>query len=170
MEQTSVVIQKLDNEFRVWARRILVENWNGPLVVSRGRSIDAGELPGFIAMQAGKPVGLLTYQIRGNSCELVTLNALVPGLGVGSRLVKELKQFADQIGCVRIWLITTNDNTPALRFYQRNGFVLKGLHRNALEESRRLKPQIPLIGIDGIPIRDELELEWAIAPSIGSNL
>lgn len=58
-----------------------------------------------------------------------------------------------------MWLITTNDNTVALRFYQKRGFVLAAIHRNALEESRRLKPSIPLVGIDGIPIRDETELE-----------
>ena len=65
-------------------------------------------------------------------------------------------------GCRRLWLITTNDNLPALRFYQRRGFVLAALHRDAIAASRRLKPQIPLLGLDNIPIRDELELEMAL--------
>jgi hypothetical protein len=56
-------------------------------------------------------------------------------------------------------LITTNDNVAALRFYQKRGFTLAALHKNALEQSRRLKPQIPLLGLDGIPLRDEIELE-----------
>ncbi len=170
MEQSPVVIQKLDMTYREWARMILVEFWNGPLIVTRGRSIDASELPGLIAIQAGKPVGLLTYHIRGDSCEMVTMNALVPGSGIGSLLIRNLKKVASQSGWTRIWLVTTNDNTQALRFYQRHGFIFKALHRNALEESRRLKPQIPLIGIDGIPLRDELELECAIAPSIRKDL
>jgi GNAT superfamily N-acetyltransferase len=62
-------------------------------------------------------------------------------------------------GCRRLWLITTNDNLPALRFYQKRGFVLVRLHRGAVAGSRRLKPEIPLTGSEGIPIRDELELE-----------
>lgn len=56
-------------------------------------------------------------------------------------------------------MITTNDNMKALRFYQKQGFVLKALYPNALEESRELKPEIPKIGIDNIPLRDEIELE-----------
>jgi ribosomal protein S18 acetylase RimI-like enzyme len=55
-----------------------------------------------------------------------------------------------------------NDNLHALRFYQKRGFVLVALHRNALEASRKLKPEIPLVGIDGIPIRDEIELELVL--------
>ncbi|HEX7715028.1 MAG TPA: GNAT family N-acetyltransferase, partial [Bacillota bacterium] len=61
--------------------------------------------------------------------------------------------------CQRLWLITTNDNLAAIRFYQLRGFVLVALHRDAIAQSRKLKPEIPLRGIDGIPIRDEIELE-----------
>jgi hypothetical protein len=32
-----------------------------------------------------------------------------------------------------------------------------------MEKSRLLKPEIPLIGNDGIPIRDEIELEMILA-------
>ena len=49
-----------------------------------------------------------------------------------------------------------------MRFYQKRGFVLVAVHRNALAESRRLKPEIPLIGIDDIPLRDEIELEMEL--------
>jgi len=55
--------------------------------------------------------------------------------------------------------MTTNDNTAALRFYQKWGFLLVAVHRNAVEQARKLKPEIPLTGIDGIPLRDEIELE-----------
>jgi hypothetical protein len=64
--------------------------------------------------------------------------------------------------CNRLWLITTNDNVDALRFYQRFGFSLVALHRDAVRESRRLKPSIPETGKDGIPIRDEIELEMQL--------
>jgi hypothetical protein len=55
--------------------------------------------------------------------------------------------------------VTTNDNAPAIRFYQRRGWDLVALHRDAVNESRRLKPEIPATGVDGIPIRHELEFE-----------
>ncbi len=49
-----------------------------------------------------------------------------------------------------------------VRFYQRRGFVLVALRRSAVDESRKFKPEIPLLGMDGIPIRDEIELEMAL--------
>ena len=77
-------------------------------------------------------------------------------------LIDAVKEIAAAAGCKRIWLITTNDNTAALRFYQKYGLALVAVHRNAVEASRRLKPEIPLTGNDGIPIRDEIELEMVL--------
>ncbi len=54
--------------------------------------------------------------------------------------------------------MTSNDNLRALRFYQRRGFRLKELRPGAVDEARRLKPQIPLGGAEGIPMREEIEL------------
>ena len=61
--------------------------------------------------------------------------------------------------CRRLWLVTTNDNLHALRFYQKRRFRIRAVHPDALDGSRRLKPEIPLIGIDGLPLRDEIELD-----------
>ncbi|MEM6284414.1 MAG: GNAT family N-acetyltransferase, partial [Chloroflexota bacterium] len=60
------------------------------------------------------------------------------------------------------WLITSNDNTPALRYWQKRGFEIIAVHRDAITEARRLKPEIPLVGMDDIPIRDEIELEMRL--------
>lgn len=60
--------------------------------------------------------------------------------------------------CKVIKLITTNDSLLALKFFQKRGFVLSKIINNAVEKARKLKPEIPLIGNDGIPIRDEIEL------------
>ena len=61
------------------------------------------------------------------------------------------------------WLITTNDNLDALRFYQRRGFRITAIHAGAVDDSRaRLKPEIPEAGDHGIPLRDELELELTL--------
>jgi hypothetical protein len=55
----------------------------------------------------------------------------------------------------RLWVITTNDNVDALRFYQRYGFCLAAVHRGAVDRSRaRLKPEIPPVGAYGIPLCD----------------
>ena len=50
-------------------------------------------------------------------------------------------------------------NLNALQFYQKRGFDIVKLHINAVKQSRKIKPEIPLIGFNGIPIRHEIELE-----------
>jgi len=134
----------------------------GDVVVSRGRVHRPQELPGFVAVTGGDRVGLATYDIRGSECELVTLDALLPWRGIGTALLAAVEERARRAGCTRLWLITTNDNVDALRFYQRRGFACAALHRNAIDESRRRKPTIPAVGHYSIPIRDEIEMEKAL--------
>ena len=104
-------------------------------------------------------VGLLTYRLDDTSCEVISLDSLTEDQGIGSALLQSVEQAAKEKGCNRIWLVTTNDNIHALRFYQRRGYVLAAVHPQAIEISRQLKPQIPLIGNEGIPLRDEIEFE-----------
>ena len=108
-------------------------------------------LHGFIALQDNKHVDLLTYYIDDENCEIVTLNSLTKGIGIGTGLIEAVKEAAISAGCKRLWLIATNDNLKAVHFYQKRGFSLVAVYRNSLLESRKLNPGIPLIGIDGIP-------------------
>ena len=151
-----------DDEHRGWARRIIAEHWGSVIVITRGNVHDTSCLPGFVAVRNGRPVGLVTYRVNQGECELVTLDSLAEGLGIGTALVEAVKSAARASGCRRVWLITTNDNLKALGFYQKRGMTLVAVHRNAIEEARRLKPEIPVVGIDGIPIRDEIELEYLL--------
>lgn len=144
---------------RAWISDLLARWWGSPQIVTRGRVHDALALPGFVACCDGARAGLATYEIAGGQCELVSLNSTREGQGIGSALVEAVIAAARQVPCSRVWLITTNDNLPVLRFYQKRGFHLVAVHRDALELSRRLKPEIPLIGMEGIPLRDEIELE-----------
>ncbi len=115
-------------------------------------------------------MGLVTYRIEGQACEVVTLDSLEANIGIGTALVEAVREAATQAGCTRLWLITTNDNMDALRFYQKRGLRLVAVHRDAVTEARRSKPQIPWIGNDGIPLRDEIELELMLGePATGPD-
>jgi GNAT superfamily N-acetyltransferase len=138
---------------------VLTERWGSPRIVTRGLVHAADELPGFAADADGRIVGLITFRIETGQCEIVSLDSLAQGHGVASALVAAVRRAARTAGCTRLWLITTNDNVRALHFYQKRGFVLVAVHRNALDLSRRLKPEIPVVGAHGIPLRDEIELE-----------
>ena len=137
-----------------------LERWYSLRVARRGELLYPLDHP---ALVAGDADGLLTYAIRGTDCEVMTLHTDRRRSGVGTALLAEVKEIARAAGCTRLWLITTNDNVDALRFYQRRGFRFAALHGGAVDESRaRLKPEIPKVGDYGIPLRDELELEQAI--------
>jgi len=147
---------------RPWVSRFLEEHWGAPEIVTRGKLRHADQLPGFCARRDEQLVGLAIYYIWSKKCEIISLDSLVEGIGVGSALINAVRKVAADAGCERLWLVTTNDNTPALRFYQKRGFHLVALHRHAVDRARRLKPSIPLVGVDGIEIHDEMELEMRI--------
>ena len=146
-----------------WIAAFMEEHWGAPFVVAHGMIFHPAELPGFVALDADdRPIGLATYQMAGNSCEVVTLNSRHESQGIGTGLLNAVRDAAVQAGCDRLWLITTNDNLRALGFYQKRGYRLVAVRRDALQRSRELKPSIPLVSPDGIPLRDEIELEYPL--------
>jgi GNAT superfamily N-acetyltransferase len=155
-----VDIRSVTPEDQPWIRDLLFKHFASPRVVSRGVLHQADELPGLVALREGSPIGVLLYDLRGNQCEVVVLIALEEGRGVATALLEAVKSVAIATSCRRIWLITTNDNTPAINFYQRRGWTRVACHYGAVAESRKLKPELPEIGRGGIPIRDEIEFEF----------
>jgi ribosomal protein S18 acetylase RimI-like enzyme len=144
---------------RSWMAGMLRRWWGSTEMVSRGRLWNLLELPAFAAWRGGDPVGLVTYRFDGEECEITSLNSGFEGIGIGSALIDAVAGEARRRGCRRLWLITTNDNLHAIGFYQRRGFDIGALHRNALDESRKIKPEIPRVGLNGIPLLHEIEFE-----------
>jgi len=157
-----ITILPINTDDQPWVAQFIFKHWGSNKVVSRGVVHNPQYLPGFIAVYKGEKVGLVTYNIANEHCEIVTLNSIHPSSGVGTALIEVVRDIALKSGCKRLWLITTNDNMNALRFYQKRGFNLVAVHKNALELSRKMKPEIPFIGNDGIPLRDEIELEMIL--------
>lgn len=155
-------IQPLTAQNRDWLTQFIAHHWGSSTIVSRGVIYNTGTLPGFVAVQRDERIGLVTYHLHGGACEIVSLDSMREGIGVGTTLIAAVKDVASRVGCSRLWLITSNDKLHALGFYQKRGFHLVAVHRNAIEQARKLKPQIPLIGEHGIPIRDEIELELSL--------
>jgi ribosomal protein S18 acetylase RimI-like enzyme len=86
----------------------------------------------------------------------VTIHAEQEGVGVGRALMDAVLAEARRTAARRIWLVTTNDNIRAIRFYQRWGMDLVAFVHDAVAASREVKPSIPMTGSDGIPVRHEL--------------
>jgi GNAT superfamily N-acetyltransferase len=137
---------------------LLTDRWGGETMVVRDTFYRPADLPAFVAVDGPDLVGLVTYAPGSENWEVMSLDSLVPGHGIGSALLDRLEEAARAVGCPRITLVTTNDNIDAMRFYQRRGYRIAAIDPAAVDRSRRLKPSIPLIGFYGIPIRDELTL------------
>ena len=143
---------------------------NADLVARRGELVDARSLPALIVESGGVITGVLTWVLDGTSMEVLTLHAAHQWEGAGSALLAGARRVAEASGADRLWLITTNDNVDALRFYQRRGYRLAKVDAGAVDRSRAaLKPAIPEVGAHGIALRDELELELLLGDASEST-
>lgn len=139
-----------------WAERLL-GGFGGRLQVRLGSVVDPLACPGLVAERDGQPVGIVTYDADGDDVEVVYIEVTAKHQGVGTRLLDAVE---DRTGAQRLWLVTTNDNLDALRFYQRRGFRIREVRPGASDEARRtLKPSMSEVGNFGIPIRDEIVVE-----------
>jgi len=154
-----VVVRRVVDADRTAIKEFLKEHWGDSRLINSHSDHEGSELPGFIVYMDGFIVGLLTYHISGDSCELVSINSTLTARGIGSMMLRSLEDEAAQQGCKRIWAITTNDNLLAFRFYQKRGYVMKAVHENSLEKLRQSKPSIPLVGFDGMMMLSEVEME-----------
>ena len=143
-------------------RQFWIEHWGGEEMISRGTIYRPEQLEGFVVEDGEEWVGLLTFVLKADECEVMSLDSLREGQGIGSKLIDQITDEARTQGCKRLFLITTNDNLNALGFYQKRGFEIVAIHRGAVNESRKRKPSIPLVGYNNIPLRDEIELEMPL--------
>ncbi|MBN1301331.1 MAG: GNAT family N-acetyltransferase [Melioribacteraceae bacterium] len=153
----NITYRKINDSDREWIEEFIKEHWRSGQVVVHKTVYAPGELQGFVAQKEGRNVGLITYVFESDSCEIVTLNSVIEDRGIGSHLVDLVKKEAITNNCGRLWLVTTNDNIKCIYFYQRLCFRLTSIFPNAVDYSRKIKPDIPMVAENGLPIRDELE-------------
>lgn len=155
-------IRPIEGSDRAAVAGLIEARWAGRVIVTRRRAVDAAGLPGFVAVEGDRLLGCATLQHEGDELQIVSMDTVEEELGVGTALVDAAVARARELGVRRVWLCTTNDNLPALRFWQRRAFRIVAVHRDSIEAARAVKPAIPDVGHMGIPIRDELELELVL--------
>ncbi len=161
----SFYLRPLTIEDRTWVETFAAEHWGSDKMVVHSEIFTISSLPGFAAERDGAIAGLVTYHITNEECEILSLDSLQPGMGIGTALIEAVRFCAIQQGCRRLFLTTTNDNIDAILFYQKRGFALANVRPGAVNASRLIKPEIPLIGYYGLPIRDEIEFEMILNAS-----
>lgn len=156
-------IRPLSSEDQAWLKPYIIDHWGAAEVVVHKTIYHPVTLPGFLAEGEGDLKGVITYQIAGGDCEIVTLNCEPSRHGMGSALITSVEEFAAEQGCTRCWLVTTNDNLDGLRFYQRRGYRMAAIYYGGVSAARQMKPAIPLVGDYGIQLQDEVVLEKNLA-------
>ncbi|NMP21322.1 GNAT family N-acetyltransferase [Sulfobacillus sp. DSM 109850] len=145
-------------EHRSWLINLWTSEWGGDPMVSGDHRYYLRDLEARIAIDDDQPVGAVTWAVHDQEAEIVSLNALVEGRHIGTRLIRAVEEDAVKNGVTRVFLTTTNDNVRALAFYQKRGYRLTALNVGAVDRARQQKPAIPVIAANGIPIHDELIL------------
>ena len=155
-------LRRLTQEDLPRLRQFWIEHWGGEEMIARGNVYRPEQLEGFVVEEADEWIGLLTFIVKDGECEVTSLDSLREGKGIGSKLIERMIEEARARKCKRLFLITTNDNLNALGFYQKRGFEIVTVYRGAVNQSRKIKPSIPLVGYNNIPLRDEIELEMSL--------
>lgn len=163
MTQFHLKIRPTSKKDISWIKKVSLEEWGGEFCIFLSKKFYIDKLPGFIAEDKLKSkIGLITFEIRDDLIEIMTLNAFIKFKGIGSLLLKKVVDEGIKLNIKKIIVKTTNDNLDAFRFYQKRGFVITKIHLNSLKKDRKIKPSIPKLGDFDIPIRDAIELQRKI--------
>ncbi|GKX65891.1 GNAT family N-acetyltransferase [Inconstantimicrobium mannanitabidum] len=152
-------IRVISTENREQINKFIIDHWFSTEMVIRGKVFDMTAMEGFAIYEENNIIGLATYMIENNECEIMSLDSLKEKQGIGTMLVDKVIEAAKEAGCNKVKLITTNDNLNAIGFYQKRGFDLTRIYPNAVDAARKIKPSIPILGDYNIPLKHELEFE-----------
>ncbi|WP_322902891.1 GNAT family N-acetyltransferase [Paenibacillus campi] len=158
-------ITQITSAHREQVALFLQRNWGSAQMIVSSGTYQCEQLDGFIVEENNEIIGLITYVIRLDEIEIISLDSLQEGKGIGSALMNKVEHIARQNQLLAISLITTNDNLNALKFYQKRSYRMVSVIPDAVNQARKLKPSIPLIGNEGIPLTDELQLRKRLTES-----
>jgi GNAT superfamily N-acetyltransferase len=156
-----VLVREATDADRVAARELFEQDFGRTQIVAFGEVMDIDAMPALVAVMYTDPSGALAYRLLGDALHIVALatDPMWQRSGVGGYLVAEAELLARRLNLSRLVVSTTNDNLPALYFYQRRGYRLTDLvPNNVIAHTRQELP-----GFAGIPVRDEIRLEKRLA-------
>lgn len=140
-------------------RALLRQRW-GETLMMFGRSWKLGDYDAYVARDAaGTIVRLVTTVVQKSTRLALTLDNFSEQPGIGRLLLDFVMTMGREEGARSLRVLTTNDNTPALRYFQKRGFRIVAFYPGAIAVYRQVAPTLPEIGVDGIPVRDAIELE-----------
>jgi len=141
-------------------KRLVQLFWGEQDQLTFDKLFTVAELPAFVAKVSKEVVGFVSFAEVLDDLIIVAL-AVLPeyqGMRVGSNLIARVEGEARTSRKKKILVSTSNDDLPALAFYQSLGFQLYEVKPNVIAE----KHGELMKGIGNLPIRDELRLRKSV--------
>jgi len=144
------------NKDREKIREFIKRFWGEEEQLTFDRNFIVAELPAYVAKSGNTIVGFVSFAEVDEAILIVVLGILpkYQNAGVGKSLIRKVEAKAQKLKKVKLLVATSNDDLPALAFYQSHGFQIYEAKPNIIAE----KHGKVLKGIGGLPIRDELRL------------
>lgn len=157
IELPPVLVREATEADRAAARTLFEQDFGRAKIVAFDEVMDIDQMPALVAVMYDEPSGALAYRLLGDALHIVALatDPMWQRAGVGGHLVAEAERLARRLSLTRLVVSTTNDNLPALYFYQRRGYRLTAL----VPDSVITHTHQMVAGFAGIPARDEVRLE-----------
>src|SRR5213596_3324714 len=161
VELPPVIVREATDQDRAAVRELFTHDFGRTQIVAFGEVMDIDQMPALVAVRYLDPSGALAYRLFGDALHIVALatDPMWQRSGVGGHLVAEAELIARRLQLRRLIVSTTNDNLPALYFYQRRGYRMTDFVPNSVI----LHTGQEVGGFAGIPVRDEVRLEKMIA-------
>lgn len=160
-DKGNINIRPATNNDQEWINKFISDSWGSTIIVST-QKFDTSKLPTIIVEDGSSPKGVSVYHVDRSRLEIVAIKTAISGKGYGKALIDECKKIAKEKGLKSVFLITTSDNLNAMGFYQKQGLRMTKIYRDEMEKVRKIKPEIPLVGENGIPLKDEVEFEYQL--------
>jgi ribosomal protein S18 acetylase RimI-like enzyme len=156
-----VVHKAASNKERETVKKLVKRFWGEQEQLTFNRKFLVAELPAYLAKVQQNIVGFVSFADLDDATIFVALGILpkYQNAGIGRSLIEKVETEAKKLGKKRLLVSTSNDDLPALAFYQNLGFQIFEVKPNAIAE----KHGEVLSGIGGLPIRDELRLQKILA-------
>jgi ribosomal protein S18 acetylase RimI-like enzyme len=153
-----VLVRQAEPEDVLEAMALFRRDFGRATVVAFGESMSLDEHPMLVAQMRGELAGALAYRIVPGALHVVALatDPMWQRSGVATHLEEEAVFIAQRHGVSRLVFSTTNDNLPALYFYQRRGWTLTEVVAGGMLPHFENQPPA---GFAGIPVRDEIRMQ-----------
>jgi len=147
----------LSDKEREAIREFVLRFWGEEEQLTFDRKFVVTDLPAFLAKSGNTIIGFVSFA-EVNDVILIAALGILPkyqDAGVGKSLIKKVEAETKRLEKKKLLVSTSNDDLPALAFYQSIGFQIYEVKPNIIAE----KHGTVLKGIGRLPIRDELRMQ-----------